>query len=143
MQACFFGSRNREQQSDESDENCRVRIADRGRPDDCGGSSGGAGTGAVNQTRRKPKGGGEMKLEFSKDELRPLVAEIVTEVLERFDGDGRLAWDESEAAKLIGVARHVLRDARLTGKVQHGRCGRKILYSRRQLLDFVEGNGEA
>ena len=82
-----------------------------------------------------------MEIRFSRDDLKPIIETVITEMTDRFGEDGRLAFDETEAAKLIGVARHVLRDERLKGRVKHGNAGRKILYSRKQLLDFIEGRG--
>ena len=80
-----------------------------------------------------------MKIHIDDDELKSLVKMVVRETIELVGQDGRLAYTETEAAKLIGVARHVLRDERLRGRVQHGKCGKKIVYSKRQLLEFIEG----
>ena len=80
-----------------------------------------------------------MKIHIDDDELKSLVKMAVRETIELASQDERLAYTEMEAAKLIGVARHVLRDERLRGRVQHGKCGKKIVYSTRQLLEFIEG----
>ena len=80
-----------------------------------------------------------MKIHIDDDELKSLVKMAVRETIELASQDERLAYTEMEAAKLIGVARHVLRDERLRGRVPHGKCGKKIVYSKRQLLEFIEG----
>ena len=52
----------------------------------------------------------------------------------------RLAFREHEAAALLSVERHTLRDARLRGEVEASRLGRRIIYSRDQLLRLLERN---
>lgn len=49
----------------------------------------------------------------------------------------RLAYPEAEAAMLLGVARHVLRDARLRGEIKATRIGKRIVYARDELLRFL------
>ena len=83
-----------------------------------------------------------MELRFDSDDLKPIVRSVVAELADRFD-DGRIAYTEVEAAELVGVARHVLREARLRGEVQHGRIGAKIVYTKRQLLAFLEGGEDS
>ena len=83
-----------------------------------------------------------MKITFDADDLRPLIELAVSEALEQAENDrarlnGRLAYRESEAAGLIGVQPHVLRDARLRGRINASKCGRYILYQRSELLDFL------
>jgi hypothetical protein len=83
-----------------------------------------------------------MKVFIERDDLKPIVAEVVAEVMERFGNDDRISYTETEAAELVGVKRHVLRDERLKGHVRHGKVGNRIVYTRRQLLEFVEGREE-
>jgi hypothetical protein len=79
-----------------------------------------------------------MRLEFAKDEIEAVVRQVVAEVLATIDWpQGRLALDESEAATACGVARHVLRDLRLAGKLPGRRLGRKIVYLRDDLLNAL------
>ena len=88
-----------------------------------------------------------MKIDFTSDDLRPLVATIVAETLrqlaeaERKLPDGRLGFPESEAAQRMGVAQHVLRDARLRGEIKGRRVGKRIVYSRAELLKYLEKTG--
>lgn len=84
-----------------------------------------------------------MELRFDPAELKSIVAEVIAEMADRFGDDDRLAYTEVEAAQRIGVAKHVLRDERLKGRIQPGRSGRNWLYSRRILLAYVERNQEA
>ena len=79
-----------------------------------------------------------MRLQFDQDELRDLVREVVTEVVTAIDWPpGRLALDDAEAAQACGVARHVLRDLRLTGKIKGRKLGRKVVYTRDDLLAIL------
>jgi hypothetical protein len=72
------------------------------------------------------------------DDLRPLVETVVSEMLTRFSPGDRLAWPEAEAAALIGVKSHVLRDARLRGEITGAKLGRGWSYTRPDLLKFIE-----
>ena len=47
--------------------------------------------------------------------------------------DGKLAFSENEAAKLLGIEKHALRDARLRGEVHASKIGKRIVYSREEL----------
>ena len=88
-----------------------------------------------------------LKIEFDRDELRPLVHLAVTEALERMEEErakfnGRLAFTEPEAAVLLGVKPHVLRDCRRRGELQGAKVGSRIVYTRADLLDFLERQKE-
>ncbi|OHB71982.1 MAG: hypothetical protein A2V70_18185 [Planctomycetes bacterium RBG_13_63_9] len=79
----------------------------------------------------------------SESDLRPVVEAVVREVLsQRADAEaklgGRLGFTEPEAAALLGVKQHVLRDARARGEISARRVGRRYIYSRAALLDFLE-----
>lgn len=83
------------------------------------------------------------KIEFDHDALRPLVQLAVTEALHRLEVEraklnGRLAFTEAEAAALLGVKPYVLRDCRRRGELQGARVGSKIVYTRSELVDFLE-----
>ncbi len=76
------------------------------------------------------------------NELRRLIELIVTETLDRIEAErvklgGRLAYTEAEAASLVGVERHVLRDARLRHEIEASRVGKRIVYTRDELLRFL------
>lgn len=51
--------------------------------------------------------------------------------------DGRLGYPEAEAAELLGIAKHVLRDHRLSGKVRATRIGKTLVYPRCELLKLL------
>ena len=85
-----------------------------------------------------------MHLEFDHDTLRALVRPIVTEILEQVDqtqrrlGDGRrLAFTESEAASLLGIAKHNLRDCRLREEITGAKVGNKTVYEATELRAFL------
>lgn len=87
-----------------------------------------------------------MKLEVADvHDLKPVIHAAVVAVLEELQakagplGD-RLAFPEAEAAALLGVAPHVLRDCRLRGEIAGRLVGKKIVYSRDSLLRFLAGD---
>jgi hypothetical protein len=75
-------------------------------------------------------------------DLRPVIRAAVVAVLDELRatdamlGD-RLAYPEAEAADLLGVPRHVLRDCRLRGEIVGRLVGKRILYSREELRRFL------
>jgi hypothetical protein len=83
------------------------------------------------------------------DLLRPLVAEVVREVLAQVEaaraavdgstgGAGRLAYGEAEAARMIGLKVHQLRDERLRGRIACSRIvGGRISYLREDLVAYL------
>jgi len=82
-----------------------------------------------------------VKLDLAPGDLRPIVQAVVAETLsQRPDGilpAERLAFPEAEAAALCGVAKHVLRDARLRGEICGRLLGKKMIYERGELLRFL------
>ena len=84
-----------------------------------------------------------MKLLVDEADLAPVIEKTVIETLRRVEAhrsrmDERLAFTEAEAAVLVGLPRHSLRDARLRGEVEATKVGRRILYRRDQLLKMLE-----
>ena len=89
--------------------------------------------------------GDEMKIQFDDDDLAPLIERVVVRVLEQRETDDgklgkRIAYTESEAATLIGVKPYVLRDCRLRGEVIGSRIGKRVMYSREELLKLLAKN---
>lgn len=81
-----------------------------------------------------------MNVTFDTQEMRSLVIAVVTEVLAAIDGhaaDGRIAYPEKEAAALLGIAPHQLRDARLRGEITGTRLGGRIGYERNELCEYL------
>lgn len=86
-----------------------------------------------------------MKIDFDSSDLRPLITEIVAEVRAQDDADqakvnGRLAYRECEAAALLGVASHTVRDARRRGELTGSKVGKYIVYTRDELLELLRRN---
>jgi hypothetical protein len=81
-----------------------------------------------------------MKLQFDRDDLRPIVEAVVMETLQAM-GDqqpnSRLGYTESEAAEAIGVKNHVLRDARLRGEIKARKVGKRYVYAADELRRFL------
>lgn len=73
------------------------------------------------------------------DVLRPLIASVLesTGILPGWPL-GKVALQEVEAAKCIGVKPHVLRDARLRLQLTHTLIGRTVTYSSHQLRDALK-----
>lgn len=81
-----------------------------------------------------------MHLAFDDGTLRQLVrpiAEEIAAVLGTVGDDDRLAYPEPEAAKLLGIATHQLRDARLRGEVTATKVGGRIGYEKTELLGYL------
>ena len=74
------------------------------------------------------------RLIVDQEELRPLVVEVVLQAIEQSrqlieSGHPRLAFREDNAAALIDMAPHQLRDRRLEGKVTATKLGRSWYYT--------------
>lgn len=80
-----------------------------------------------------------LRVELTEQELEPLIRRIVGEALSGAAKlpAGRLAYTEAEAAALLGVPKHVLRDSRLRGEIQARRVGKGYLYSHAELTRFL------
>ena len=75
-------------------------------------------------------------------DLRPIIAAVVRHVLDEVQEEyerlnGRLGYGEAEAAALLGLSKHVLRDARLRGELVASKIGKRIVYSRGDLAAFL------
>jgi hypothetical protein len=83
--------------------------------------------------------------QFDPEALTPLVQQVVTETLRQLERDrekvnGKLAYTEAEAAALLSLDQHQLRDLRRRGEIPASRGpGKMVLYTQRQLLDFLAG----
>jgi len=89
-----------------------------------------------------------MKLEIDPQELQPIIRQITEQVLadleaRRPDLDDKLCYSEAEAADLLGVKVHVLRDERRRGRIKASKIvGGRIRYSREQLVAYLRGREE-
>ncbi len=83
-----------------------------------------------------------MKIHLDPEHFRPLVEATVTETLAQIEGDDarlgdRLWYPESEAAGLLGLPAHRLRDCRRRGEIVGSKIGKTIGYERGELLRFL------
>ncbi len=76
-----------------------------------------------------------VEVKFDRQLLHELVKQVLSEAGELLDWPaGRIALPEDEAAQACGVGRHVLRDLRLSGVIKAHRLGRKVVYTRADLI---------
>ena len=86
------------------------------------------------------------QLHLDTDELRSLVHETVAHVVDQLDEfkalyNGRLAFTEAEAADLLGLKQHQLRDLRHNGKISYTRIvGNRIRYTIEDLRTYLRTN---
>ncbi len=86
-----------------------------------------------------------MNVSFNDADMAPLIERIVATTLAQQANDsakldGRLSFPEAEAAILLGVARHSLRDCRLAGQIKASKIGRRIVYRADELRRFLLEN---
>ena len=87
-----------------------------------------------------------MLLNISPEELRPVIEAAVIETLARIRDDESklgdlLALSEPEAARVVGLESHQLRDERLRGRIGASAIvGRRIRYMRDDLLKYLKRN---
>ena len=78
--------------------------------------------------------------------LAPLIRQVVVETVAQIEGESaklgdKLAYSEPEAARLLGLREHQLRDARLAGRIECSQItGRRIRYTREDLLRYLAEN---
>lgn len=77
-------------------------------------------------------------IDILRREMRQLLAEVMEDLRRQ---DGKLGYSEAEAANLLSIKRHVLRDCRLRGEIRARRVGRSWRYSVDELRRFLEGEG--
>ena len=82
------------------------------------------------------------------DSLRPLIRIVVQDVLAEIEAahnkvNGALGYTEAEAATLIGVAPHVLRDCRLRGEIAARKVGCRYIYPRQSLISYLNNGAES
>jgi hypothetical protein len=87
-----------------------------------------------------------MQLIVTPDDLRPVLKEVVAEVLDVFGDARRVALSERDAADAIGVDAGTLASARRAGHINAAKVGRGYVYLRVDLVEFVAarrtGGGE-
>src|SRR5262245_43909535 len=85
-----------------------------------------------------------ISLQVDADNLVPLIRRVAQEVISLYDAaratlpEGRLAFSEEEASRLIGLQPHQLRDERRRGRIQASQVvGRRIRYLRDDLIAYL------
>ena len=83
-----------------------------------------------------------MKIDLDKEAIRPLIQQTVAETLAQLDDErsklgDQLAFTEPHAAALLDIAPHVLRDLRLQGLVEASKLGKRIVYTRADLVELL------
>jgi hypothetical protein len=79
------------------------------------------------------------------EDLKPILAEFGRQLLKELGStplaSGRIGFTERQGAEALGIAPHVLRDARLRGAIHATKHAgmKQYLYSRRALIAFAEG----
>ena len=72
---------------------------------------------------------------MTRDEIRSVVVETIAEIQQN---SYRIGYPEAEAAAVMGIPRHRLRDARLRGEISARKVGKGYVYSRESLVRFLE-----
>jgi excisionase family DNA binding protein len=83
-----------------------------------------------------------VKIVLEDADLAPLIERVVRATIERVEAEhgkanGRLGFTEAEAAELIGVPQHTLRDMRLRGEIAAKKCGKKYIYAAEALKKLL------
>lgn len=87
-----------------------------------------------------------ISLQVDPKRLQPLIRQVVTETVVQLEADraklnDKLAYSEADAAPLLGLQCHQLRDALLAGKIGCSRiAGRRIRYPREDWLNYLTAN---
>ena len=84
-------------------------------------------------------------LHFDPEVLAPIIQAVVRETLTQLEGErqrlpenGRLAYSEEEAARMLGLESHQLRDERRRGRIAASSIvGRRVRYTRDDLLAYL------
>ena len=84
-----------------------------------------------------------MEITFNHEDIRPLIQQVVGEVLQQTQADnakfaGRLAMNEPEAAAALGIAATALRDSRYRGQIVASKAGARIVYEVSELKRFLQ-----
>ena len=82
-----------------------------------------------------------MQVIFDAHDIRPLFSEAIEAAIARVYADARQfpdeVYSEPEAARLLKVAPHVLRDERLRGRINASLVGKRIRYTRQDIVEYL------
>src|SRR5262249_18492931 len=89
---------------------------------------------------------GALTLHLDPQAFAPIIRVVVAEVLAQLEADrqqlpenGRLAYSEEEAARMLGLEPHQLRDERRRGRIAASSIvGRRVRYTRNDLLGYLQ-----
>ena len=87
-----------------------------------------------------------MQIIIDSTELRPVIEAAARETIAQIRQDeetlnDRIAFSETEAARLLGLQTHQLRDERRRGRIGSSAIvGRRIRYARQDLLAYLARN---
>ena len=87
-----------------------------------------------------------LNLQLDTAVLDPIIRKVVTETITQMEAEraklgDRLCFSEAEAARLLGLRQHQLRDVRLAGKISCSQIvGRRIRYCREDLIRYLADN---
>lgn len=82
-------------------------------------------------------------ISFDAESLKPIIEQTITAVLAKIESqrsamNEQLAFGEAQAAQLLGLKVHQLRDERLRGRIGHVKgVGGRIFYQREHLLTYL------
>ncbi|MSR59067.1 MAG: DNA-binding protein [Planctomycetaceae bacterium] len=80
-----------------------------------------------------------MQITLDRDDLRAIVTEVLAEVMAQTSTTPhQQLLTEPEAAAVVRVQAHTLRDARRRGELQFHRVGRFVRYDRAQLDQWIK-----
>jgi hypothetical protein len=80
------------------------------------------------------------------EQLKPLLERVADEAIARYVAaqaqlNSKLAYSEGEAARLLGLKPHQLRDARRADTIECSQItGRRIRYTQEDLLEYLRQN---
>ncbi len=86
-----------------------------------------------------------LSLHLDPQTLAPIIRATVSETLAQLEADrqqipanGRIAFTEEEAARMLGLESHQLRDERRRGRIAASSIvGRRVRYTREDLLAYL------
>ncbi|HBI41571.1 MAG TPA: hypothetical protein DDY78_01780 [Planctomycetales bacterium] len=85
-----------------------------------------------------------LNLQLDPEVLDPIIRQVVEQTIAVMEQDraaigDKLAYSEAEAARLLSLHVHQLRDERLRGRIKASvGPARKILYTRGDLMDYLQ-----
>ena len=65
-----------------------------------------------------------MKVQITRDDIRPIVHEVVAQMLDSGILDDRLAYNSTEAARILGTTSRAVDEARRSGRLRGVKIGK-------------------